>query len=126
MMLPLFCSLPKCLLCPATGTKTAKTKKGKLTAAIGEYTSDISVGDSKIEELSASISQNEAELNEAQGIRDKEHADFLQALRDDSDAISLLGAIPPMGPLMAPMPMGPMRQRAARCPKTCTKKPRPI
>jgi chromosome segregation ATPase len=47
-----------------------------LTAKIDEATSDIKVGESKIEELSAAISTNEAELNDATSIRNKEAADF--------------------------------------------------
>merc|ERR1719408_182422 len=57
--------------------KTGKTSEEKLNAKIGELTSDIEVGTSKIEELSAAISTNEAELSDATSVRDKEHSDFV-------------------------------------------------
>merc|ERR1719409_2392182 len=56
--------------------KTGKKSQEKLTAKIDEFTSDIAVGTSKIEDLSAAIAKNEKELNEATAIRDKEAADF--------------------------------------------------
>merc|ERR1719409_1207316 len=59
--------------------KTAKTSQAKLTAKIGELTSDIEVGNAKIEELSAAISTNEGELSDATAVRNKEHADFAAA-----------------------------------------------
>merc|ERR1711871_109718 len=57
--------------------KTAKTNKEKLTAKIAELTSDIQVGDAKIEDLSAAVAENEAELKDAQAVRDTEHSDFV-------------------------------------------------
>merc|ERR1719337_114709 len=45
--------------------KTAKKNQEKLTAKIGELTSDIEVCDTKIEELAAALSTNEAELKDA-------------------------------------------------------------
>jgi len=56
--------------------KTGKASQEKLTAQIGEDTSAIQVGTSKIEELGAAISTNEGELNDATSIRNKEAADF--------------------------------------------------
>merc|ERR1740138_1997323 len=52
--------------------KTAKKSKEKLTAKLGELTSDIEVATSKIEELSAAISTNEGELKEATAISTNE------------------------------------------------------
>ena len=52
--------------------KTGKSNQEKLTAKIDESTSDIAVATSKIEELSGAIATNEAELNEATSIRDKQ------------------------------------------------------
>merc|ERR1719316_1179006 len=51
--------------------KTDKKQQEKLTAKIAELTSDIEVGDSKIEELSAAIATNDAELKDATSIRNK-------------------------------------------------------
>merc|ERR1719284_2181351 len=52
--------------------KTGKESQEKLTAKIGELTSDIDVAESKIEELAGSIATNEGELKDATTIRDKE------------------------------------------------------
>jgi predicted nucleic acid-binding Zn-ribbon protein len=56
--------------------KTGNSNQEKLTAKIAEETSNIAAGTSKIEELSAAIATNEAELNDAQSIRNKEASDF--------------------------------------------------
>jgi chromosome segregation ATPase len=64
----------------ANEIKNGKAKQEKLTAQIGELSSDIEVAETKIEELSGAIATNEAELKEATSIRDKEAAD-LQRLR---------------------------------------------
>jgi hypothetical protein len=56
--------------------KTATDKAAKLTAQIGELESDITVGTSKIEDLSAAISTADAELKEASSVRAKAAADF--------------------------------------------------
>merc|ERR1719407_213328 len=54
--------------------KTAKKNQEKLTAKIGELTSDIEVATSKIEDLGAAIAKNDADLQDATAVRDKEHA----------------------------------------------------
>merc|ERR1719456_1595087 len=54
--------------------KTAKKSQEKLTAKIGELTSDIDVATSKIEDLAAAVSTNDADLKDATAVRDKEHA----------------------------------------------------
>jgi len=56
--------------------KTASDKAAKLQAKIDELGSDVSVGTSKIEDLSSAISTAERELKEANAIRAKEAADF--------------------------------------------------
>jgi len=62
--------------------KTGKKSQEKLTAKIDEATSDIEVSDSKIEELSAAISTNEAELAGATSVRNKEHDDFVASEKE--------------------------------------------
>jgi chromosome segregation ATPase len=70
--------------------KTAKKQKGKLEAKIGELTSDIEVGDSKIEELAAAISTNEGELKDATAVRDKEASDFAAAEKELVETVDTL------------------------------------
>jgi chromosome segregation ATPase len=70
--------------------KTATTKEEKLNAKVGEFTSDIAVGTSKIEELSAAISTNEAELNDATSVRNKEHSDFVSAEKELVETVDTL------------------------------------
>merc|ERR1719456_2012548 len=70
--------------------KTAKKNQEKLTAKIGELTSDIEVATSKIEELSAAISTAEAELNDATAIRNKEAADFAASEKELVETVDTL------------------------------------
>jgi len=56
--------------------KTASEKAAKLTAQIDESTSDVTVGTSKVEDLSSAISTADRELKEATSIRHKESSDF--------------------------------------------------
>merc|ERR1719409_1866682 len=70
--------------------KTAKKSQEKLTAKIGELTSDIEVGNTKIEELSAAISTAEAELNDATAIRNKEAADFAASEKELVETVDTL------------------------------------
>jgi chromosome segregation ATPase len=70
--------------------KTAKTKEEKLNAQIGELTSDLEVGTSKIEQLSTAISTNEAELSDATSVRNKEHADFAAAEKELVETVDTL------------------------------------
>merc|ERR1719364_531875 len=70
--------------------KTGKKSQEKLTAKIGELTSDIEVAETKIEELSAAISKNEADLADATSIRDKEHADFVAAEKELVETVDTL------------------------------------
>merc|ERR1719265_221189 len=53
-----------------------------LTAKIGELTSDIEVATTKIEELAAALSKNDADLKDATSIRDKEHSDFVASEKE--------------------------------------------
>jgi len=70
--------------------KTGKASQEKLTAKIDEETSAIAVGTSKIEDLSASISTNDAELSEATSIRNKEAADFAASEKELVAAVDTL------------------------------------
>jgi|Transcript_78751 hypothetical protein len=70
--------------------KTATTQKEKLTAKIGELSSDIDVGESKIEELAGAIATNEAELKDATAIRNKEAADFAVSEKELVDTVDTL------------------------------------
>jgi len=70
--------------------KTAKAKKEKLEAAIEASTSAIEAGTTKIEELAGSIASGEGDLKDATLIRDKEHADFLNAEAELVDSIDTL------------------------------------
>merc|ERR1740124_1275144 len=71
--------------------KTAKASKDKLEAKIGQLTSDISVGTSKIEDLTASIAASEKEVGEATTVREKEQADFAAGEAELVDGIDTLG-----------------------------------
>jgi len=71
--------------------KTAKSAKDKLEAKIGQLTSDISVGTSKIEDLTAAIAAAEKELAEATAVREKEQADFAAAEAELVDGVDTLG-----------------------------------
>jgi len=70
--------------------KTGKKSQEKLTAKIGELTSDIEVAESKIEDLAAAISTNEGELNEATAIRTKEAADFAASEKELVETVDTL------------------------------------
>merc|ERR1719217_891991 len=62
--------------------KTAMAEKEKLEATIKKAISDADEAQTSIEELSASIAQNEADLKDATLIREKEHADFSAAEKE--------------------------------------------
>jgi peptidoglycan hydrolase CwlO-like protein len=57
--------------------ETATKEKGELEAKITELSSEIDAAGSKIEDLAAAISTNEADMKSAAAIRTKELADFL-------------------------------------------------
>jgi len=71
--------------------KTAAAAKEKLEAKIGQLTSDISVGTSKVEDLTAAIAAAEKELAEATTVRGKEQADFAAAEAELVDGVDTLG-----------------------------------
>jgi chromosome segregation ATPase len=71
--------------------KTAKSSKEKLEAKIGQLSSDISTGTSKIEDLSEAISAAEKELAEATAVREKEEADFKAEEAELVDGVDTLG-----------------------------------
>merc|ERR1719375_711900 len=56
--------------------KTGESKKEELKATITKSTADIEASDDKIEDLAAAISADEKELKEATAVRAKENADF--------------------------------------------------
>jgi len=71
--------------------KTAAAAKEKLEARIGKLTSDISVSTAKVEDLTAAIAADDADLKAATGVRGKEAADFAAAeaeLVDDVDFLA--------------------------------------
>merc|ERR1719281_2366131 len=70
--------------------KTAKAEEAELVATIDKATSDTKALDEKIEELSASISTDEADLKAATAIRDKEHEDFLAVEAELVDTVDAL------------------------------------
>jgi len=70
--------------------KTGKKSQEKLTAKIGELTSDIEVSESKIEDLASAISTNEGELKEATAIRTKEAADFATSEKELVETVDTL------------------------------------
>jgi len=71
--------------------KTAQSSKDKLQAKIGQLTSDIEVGTTKIGDLTASIASGESELKSATTIREKEAGDFAAAEGELADAVDTLG-----------------------------------
>jgi chromosome segregation ATPase len=71
--------------------KTAKASKEKLEAKIGQLSSDISTGTSKIEDLTEAISAAEKELAEATAVREKEEADFKAEEAELVDGVDTLG-----------------------------------
>jgi len=71
--------------------KTAAAAKEKLEAKIGKLTSDIGVSTQKVEDLTASIAANDADLKAATGVREKEAADFSAAEAELADGLDTLG-----------------------------------
>jgi len=70
--------------------KTGKAQIQDLNAAIEKSTSDISALGTKIEELSASLASDEADLKAATKIRESEAADFAVQNKELHDVISTL------------------------------------
>jgi hypothetical protein len=71
--------------------KTATAKKEKLEATITEAVSNAESAAASIEELSAQISTDQADLKAATEIRDKENKEFLANEAELSDAVDILG-----------------------------------
>jgi hypothetical protein len=69
---------------------TATAKKEKLEAVISKATDDSEASAGKIEELAASIAQDEADLKSANEIREKEAADFSA---EEAELVSILSAL---------------------------------
>merc|ERR1719194_317112 len=70
--------------------KTGETKKEELEATISKCKADIEANTVKIEELSDAIAADEKELAEATAIRDKERKTFEAAEKELVDAIDTL------------------------------------
>jgi hypothetical protein len=70
--------------------KTGSDEIAALQAAIGEANAKITTAASQIEELAASIAQDEKDLKEATAIRSNEHADFVNVERDLATTIDML------------------------------------
>jgi len=71
--------------------KTAKNKKAKLEAAIGEAAGDIEASAGKIEDLAASIASGESDVKAASEVRDKEASDFAASEAELMSAIDAVG-----------------------------------
>jgi len=71
--------------------KTAKDKKEKLEAAIGQAVGDAEASAAKIEELAGSVATSEAELKSANEIREKESSDFVASEAELMEAIDAVG-----------------------------------
>jgi len=70
--------------------KTRKSEITELKACAEAAASQIAAGATKVEELAASISSNEADLKAATGIREKEAADFKAADAELVDIVNVL------------------------------------
>jgi chromosome segregation ATPase len=70
--------------------KTGETKKEELEATISKCSADIEANTVKIEELSGAIAADEKELKEATAIRNKEVATFEASEKELVDAIDTL------------------------------------
>merc|ERR1719201_3291901 len=70
--------------------KTGKAEKAELEATIEEETANIGAFETKIEELSNDIKTDEADLDAATKIREKEAADFAAEEKELTEVISML------------------------------------
>merc|ERR1719284_466155 len=70
--------------------KTGKATKAELEATIEEETSSIAALETKIEELSNDIKSDEADLDAATKIREKENKDFKAEEKELTEVISML------------------------------------
>merc|ERR1719473_96365 len=70
--------------------KTGKAEKAELEATIEEETSTAAALETKIEELSNDIQTDEADLDAATKIREKENADFTAEEKELTEVISML------------------------------------
>jgi hypothetical protein len=71
--------------------KASSGAKEKLEARIGKLTSDISVGTAKVEDLTATIAADDADLKAATRVRGKEAQDFAAAEKALVDDVTFLG-----------------------------------
>jgi len=70
--------------------KTGKADVEDLTATIAKAAASILAGEDKVEELVASLSEDEATLKEATAVRATENADFVVVQKEASETISAL------------------------------------
>jgi len=70
--------------------KTGKANKGDLEATIASETANADELNTKIEELVADISTDEADLKAATEIREKEHTDFAAQEKELSTVVDML------------------------------------
>merc|ERR1719174_330359 len=70
--------------------KTGKAEKAELEATIEEETSSSAALETKIEELSNDIQTDEADLDAATKIREKENADFTAEEKELTEVIGML------------------------------------
>jgi len=71
--------------------KTGTAEAAELKASISKGTATIGSLNAKMEELSAGLATDEADLKEATGIREKEAADFLAEEKELMEVIDMLG-----------------------------------
>jgi len=69
---------------------TLTSQKEKLTASISELAAELEATDTKIGELSSSISSGEKDLSEATGIREKENAEFVASEKELVEAVDTM------------------------------------
>jgi hypothetical protein len=70
--------------------KTGKSDAERFSAAAADATAEIQGLEAKIGDLGSSVASNEQDLKQATEIRNKEHADFLEADKDAAESVSML------------------------------------
>ena len=71
--------------------ETAQQSNEKLEVTIGKLTSDIGVSTQKIEDLTATVAADDADLKAATAVRGKEAADFTAAETELAQGVDFLG-----------------------------------
>mmetsp|Transcript_12482 Transcript_12482/g.27584 ORF Transcript_12482/g.27584 Transcript_12482/m.27584 type:complete len:668 (+) Transcript_12482:68-2071(+) len=70
--------------------KNSAESQDSLEAVVEKANSDIATTESRIDDLSASISQNEADLDEAKAVRKREHGEFVARDREMAETQDML------------------------------------